>query len=170
MSLIIETGSCVHGAEAWASVEYVDGYWSKRPQRIYADQWDALTTEQKEGCIREATARIDALDQDFIGIRRGSVQGLCWPRVEAFDAAGYEWPDIPDQLLRATAELAVRASSAELRPDLAQTGGIVSASAGSVSVTFASGSDGAGASPHKLHTAAMDILGPLIMQRGWSWA
>lgn len=170
MALIIETGAGVPGADAWASVTYVDGYWSKRPHRAYAVRWAALTEAQKEGCIREATARIDALDRDFVGIRRGSAQGLCWPRSEAYDAAGYEWPDVPEQLLRATAELAVRAAAEELRPDLAQTGGISSASAGSVSVTFASGSDGAGASPHKLHTAAMDALGPLLAPRGWSWA
>lgn len=171
MALIVEDGSGVQGAEAWASVAYVDDYWSKRPHRAYAAQWAALATGIKEGTIREATALINGMDDQFVGVRRGFVQGLCWPRTEAYDDAGYPLPDVPEQLLQATAELAVRAFANELREDLDMVGGITSASAGSVSVTFgtSSASGSAGASQHKLYTAAMDLLRPLMSPPGWAW-
>lgn len=171
--IVIEDGSGVAGAEAWASVAYVDAYWANRPQRAYAATWASLSTPVKEGAIREATALINSMDEQFRGIRRGWLQGLCWPRTEALDVSGYELPDVPDLLLQATSELAVRASAGELRADLDQIGGLTSASAGSVSVTFATGQGGTGAVQLKVYTAAMDLLKPLLTTGGaggWAWA
>lgn len=174
MSLTVEDGTGVAGADAYASVAAVDAYWSARPHRAQAASWAALVTAQKEGCIREAAASIDAYDEYFRGIRRGWVQGLCWPRSEAFDDAGFPLPDLPPALIAATAELAVRASSQELRADVAaQSERVASVSAGSVSVTFAgSGSttNGDGSTQTTQFTAAMDLLAPLMDRRGWAWS
>lgn len=121
MALIVETGSGVQGAESYASVAFIDTYWAARTHDANAAAWAALTTAQKEGSAREATSYLDSVYGSYYkGIRRGYVQGLLWPRDKALDEAGYPLPDLPDDLKRATAELAVRASSSRLSPDAAR--------------------------------------------------
>lgn len=174
MALIVETGAGIPGADAWASIEAVDEYWLGRQHRAQAAAWYGLAPSRKEGCIREATAFLDSLDEQYRGQRRGWAQGLCWPRTDAYDDSGYNLPDVPPQLISATAELAAQAIGGELRPALAagQSGNIKSASAGSVSVTFMGSGDqqGGGSSPHAFYTRAMDYIAPLLEKGGWAFA
>jgi hypothetical protein len=64
----------------------------------------------------------DYLDQrfgtEFRGRRRAQTQSLEWPRLEAWDDAGYPYDGIPKKLRMAVAEYALRAHALkELAPD-----------------------------------------------------
>lgn len=164
MTLIVEDGTGVSGAESYASTSYIDTYWTNRPQRTYSATWLALTTPNKEGCAREASAYIDAIWGPYYrGVRYGWVQGLLWPRTGAFDEAqslrrpAYELPDLPACLLSAVAELAVRASAAILGADLDRGGMIKMLKAGSVQVEYV---DGAPARP--TYGVIGDLLAPIL--------
>lgn len=119
MSLIVEDGTAVQNAESYVTVAYADTYWSKRQHdaTLYT-RWNTGTTELKEGALREASAYLDAVyGANYKGTRRGYVQGLLWPRRGALDSGGYPLPDLPEELKKATCELAVRSYSARLSPD-----------------------------------------------------
>lgn len=122
MALVVEDGSGVQLADAYAAVAYVDAYWANHTQSPLATTWAAATTPVKEGSIREATAYLDAVYGPFYrGFRRGRLQGLLWPRTQALDDQGYPLPDLPDELKKALAELAgrrVALGTVSLAPDL----------------------------------------------------
>jgi hypothetical protein len=121
MSLIVEDGTGIQGAESYATVAYVTAYWAARTNDSNATIWAALNDDgKKEGSLRAATSYLDATwGVMYKGKRRGWVQGLLWPRSGALDNDGYELPALPDELKRAVAELAVRASAGPLAPDVA---------------------------------------------------
>lgn len=121
MSFIVETGEGLSGAESYATTAFIDGYWAARAHSTYAATWAAstVTTAKKEGAAREASAYLDATFGPYYrGKRRGYVQGLLWPRTDAMDEEDYPLPDLPAVLQQAVAELAVRALSAPLAPDI----------------------------------------------------
>lgn len=60
MTLIVETGASVVGAESYATTATIDAYWLARPQMAQAALWAAATDAVKEGAAREATAFLDA--------------------------------------------------------------------------------------------------------------
>ncbi len=118
MSLIVEDGTGVVGAEAYAAVTVIDAYWLARAHDPNAAIWAAATTPFKEGAAREATDFLDAnYGPYYRGVRRGYVQGRLFPRSEALDDAGYPLPDLPADLVAATCELSGRAVAARLAPD-----------------------------------------------------
>jgi hypothetical protein len=140
MTLIVETGSQVAGAESYCSVAAADAYHSGRRT---AATWSALLTAAKEAALRDAT---DYLDRTYGGRWRGnrvaSTQALLWPRAEVMwdDAIfGYRSSTvIPPELVVAAAELALRAASSALLADLGRE--TLSESVDVISVTYASGS------------------------------
>lgn len=149
MTLICEDGSGVQGAESYASVAWITTYWANRPQSAYAATWTAATSDKQEGAAREATAFIEATWGNYYrGYRRGYVQGLLWPRTDAFDDAkgsdgrGYPLPDLPICLQVAVAELAVRAISDALAQDLDRGGMVSMLKAGSVEIQYEKGAPG----------------------------
>lgn len=123
MSLIVETGAAIAGAESYASVADIDTYWTNRPNRSLSPVWAAATTAQKEGAARDATAYLDATyGEHYRGQRRGYLQGLLWPRTNTEDSDGLPLPDLPPQLVSAVCELAARALSGPLAADLDRAG------------------------------------------------
>lgn len=120
MSLIVETGAGIQGAESYASVAFITAYWAARPHNALAAVWAAITPASKmEGCAREASTYLDAnWGAYYRGVRAGYVQGLQFPRTGANDAAGYPLPSLPTELQAAVAELAVRASTSPLASDI----------------------------------------------------
>lgn len=119
MSLTVETGDGVQGAEAYATIAAIGAYWTKRSHMALATTWSAATDAQKEGAAREASAYLDATFGPFYrGDRRGRIQGLLWPRSSAKDEAGYDLPGLPAEIVAATCELAARALSAPLAADI----------------------------------------------------
>lgn len=118
MAFVVETGAGIANANAYAAVETVSAYWSDRGHDPLAATWAAATTANKQGAIVEASTYLDATyGTNYLGQRRGWVQGLLWPRTGAKDGDGYLLPDLPQPLIVATSELAARALSARLLPD-----------------------------------------------------
>ena len=118
MALTVEDGSLVSGAEAYASVAAADAYWALRTHLALSTTWAAATTAVREGALREAAEYLDGrYNQFYRGRRRGYVQGLEWPRVEAEDEEGYPLPDLPQVLIDANIQLAARAISTPLADD-----------------------------------------------------
>ena len=119
MTLSVESGIVVQGAEAYASIATIGAYWTKRSHMALATTWSAATDAQKEGAAREASTYLDATFGAFYrGARRGRLQGLLWPRSDAKDEAGYDLPGLPSEIVTATCELAARALSAPLASDI----------------------------------------------------
>ena len=72
-----------------------------------------------EHAIIEATSYLDRV-YSWVGIKKTATQSLLWPRQYAYDKEGYAISEdvIPVQIKSATAELALRALSGELTPDV----------------------------------------------------
>lgn len=143
MALTVETGTGIASAEAYVSVADADTYFGNRTHLAAYTTWTAATTAVKEGCLREAADYLDAVWGDFYkGDRAGRVQGLLWPRTEAFDSAGYNLPALPQELINANCELAGRAAVTPLAPDLAFGNAFKQIKAGSVQLTLRDGAPG----------------------------
>jgi hypothetical protein len=158
MSLICEDGSIVTGAESYCTVAFANTYLANRGYTA----WDALDdTDQKEPALRKATDYMLAM---FKGRWQGEIvdedQALDWPRYDVV-VDGYEvdYTIVPTAVQRACAELAYRASTADLSPDLSQ--GVLSETVGQISVTYDKNS------PQRTRYAAIDaMLSPYLKAGG----
>lgn len=178
MTIIVETGSGVAGAESYATVAQVDSYWSGRATNPNSAVWAALTTASKESSLREATSYLDATyGASYIGKRRGYVQGLLWPRSGALDSDGYPLPDLPQELVTAVAELAVRASTGTPLADDTNPLEMITKETKKVgplekTVEYASPVAVGGATVNKVYGAVDGILAPILNTSSgqWGWA
>lgn len=112
MSLTVETGLGASDAESYLSVLEAD----TRLIALYGSEtdWAALTGEEKERFLRQATRYLDAR-YAFIGQREVADQALSWPRVggSESDVPAY----IPEALKKALAETVyLLASGTQLFP------------------------------------------------------
>ena len=125
MSLIVETGAGVAGADSYPSLDEIKAYWLARPHDPLAAIVAGAMDTQIEGGARESSAFLDAEWGDqYRGVRRGYVQGLLWPRTGAKDDAGYPLPDRPECIVRAACELTPRAMTARLVADAVRGGAV----------------------------------------------
>lgn len=123
MTLTVEDGTGVAGANSYASVAFVDTYWSARITQEWSSSWSAADAASKESALLQATAFLDAeYGSHYRGSRQSYDNGLMWPRTDALDVHGNSLPDLPVELQRAAAELAARALSAQLAPDQGNAG------------------------------------------------
>jgi hypothetical protein len=134
MALIVEDGTGLANAESYISVVDATAYHAARGN---AD-WAALASDTvREQLLRKAT---DYMQQEYRtrwkGVRVLSTQALDWPRayvvrddISYTNGQGYVLIDgfyyypsdeVPIEVARACAELALRASVATLAPDLGQ--------------------------------------------------
>ena len=158
MALIVETGASVTGAESYCTVAFPNTYLTNRGYTA----WDALDdTDQKEPALRKATDYMLAM---FKGRWQGTIvdkdQALDWPRYDVV-VDGYEvgYTIVPEAVKRACAELAYRASTSDLSPDLNQ--GVLSETVGQISVTYDKNS------PQRTRYAAIDaMLSPYLRAGG----
>ena len=135
MSLTVETGAIVPGAESYASVAEADAYWIVRN----GTAWAALTTGAKEAALRMATDYIEAVyGERWLGDRVSAAQDLSWPRSGVY-VDGVQIPSnaLPIALVRATMELAVKASAGELLAD--QGAQVTRETVGPITVEYAAG-------------------------------
>jgi hypothetical protein len=144
MALIVEDGTGKTDAESYISVADADTYFNNRGNAT----WAALTSTAKEQALRKATDYMQAsYTLRWDGIKVSSTQALDWPRayVEIKQATGgysslpayYVDNAVPVVVANACAELAVRASAADL---LADAGAQVKQEVvGPLSVTYADG-------------------------------
>ncbi|HWV44124.1 DnaT-like ssDNA-binding protein [Pseudorhodoplanes sp.] len=138
MALEVEDGTGKSGAESYVSVADAASYCDARGLMFSTGE-----TVAKEAALRRATTAIDALyGSRFPGARlNGRAQALQWPRTDAYDADGEEIAssEIPDEVIKATCEFAVRelAEPGSTMPDLERGGAIRALRAGSVSIEYA---------------------------------
>jgi hypothetical protein len=134
MTLLVEDGTVVAGAESYTSVAAATAYHLARGNST----WASLTTGQMEEALRRATDYMEQAYRDrWSGLRMTSTQALSWPR--AFspikDRTGYYASDaVPTIVANACAELALRAAAADLFPDL--TRGVLKEKVGPIEVEY----------------------------------
>lgn len=121
MALITETGAALADAESLCSVEAATAYHAKRGNAA----WAALASDDvREQMLRRAT---DYMEQVYrvrwAGMRKSVGQALSWPRyyvpVRDVPITQY-YPDntVPTVVANACAELALRAITGDLAPDI----------------------------------------------------
>jgi hypothetical protein len=144
MTLTVEDGTGKADAESYISVADADTYFTARNNAT----WAALSTSDKEAALRKATDyMLQAYRVRWAGMRETETQALDWPRryVPNRDVPNlygphvtyYQFDSVPATVAHACAELAVRASAAELSPDLGAQ--IKSETVGPISVVYADG-------------------------------
>lgn len=126
MTLLVETGAVVAGAESYVSATDASAYHTARGNST----WSLLTTPQMEEALRRATDyMIQMFRSSWKGYRKSSLQTLDWPRtfvyLEPFVhgiVGTYPFlvsdTIVPVEVKNACAELALRAAAADLAPDL----------------------------------------------------
>jgi hypothetical protein len=152
--LTIETGAIVAGANTFVSQAAVETYAANRGLTF------AGTDDEKAAAIIKAA---DYLRNELRFKYRGSLkqydQPLPFPRVGLTIKNGPSVPDtvVPQAIKDAQAELAVRARSTEIQPDLERGGAIKSESVDVISVTYMDG-----ASMETVIAVVMGYLAPYL--------
>lgn len=113
MTLTVETGSGVSGADTYADVAYADTYLESMGYTI----WAPLLTAEKEAALRMAARYLDS--KNYVGSRYVYAQGLAWPRTGAVFDGVFDIPvnSIPENIKRAQCEAAIRAAQGTLTAD-----------------------------------------------------
>lgn len=122
MSLVVEDGTIVAGAESYLSVADADTYWGKHGSPT---AWTGATTANKESALRYATQWID--DKfTWSGWIVESDQPLNWPRQGVWDDQNrpIDADEIPVNLKDATAEMAKNHIDAAVNASLARGGDV----------------------------------------------
>lgn len=117
MALIVEDGTVVAGAEALVTVAYCDQYHSDRGNAAWAA---IVTVAEKEQAIRRGNDYgIQKYRARWRGLRVSATQAQDFPR-SGLEVAGYGIASttIPEQVKQAFAELALRANTGDLNPDV----------------------------------------------------
>jgi hypothetical protein len=146
VSVVVEDGSGITGANAYLSVE---------DWKAYADQFGldysvtadgtAYTDDQIGSAIIRARSWLDTTYRSrWPGAKaNGREQSTAWPRKEADDVDGENIADdeVPSEVIVASAEAAWRELQApgSLSPDLERGGAVQSIKAGSVEIVYADG-------------------------------
>lgn len=113
MTLVLETGSGVTGANSYVDVTYADSYFSGHP--FYADAWaEVAETFEKENLLKYASRQLDTMFV-WVGDRFSTTQGLDWPRNNAYDYYGVLIPynSVPERIKQATCEMAYWATKGD---------------------------------------------------------
>ncbi|MGA0608835.1 DnaT-like ssDNA-binding protein [Caldimonas sp. KR1-144] len=142
MALVVETGAGLPDADSYISVAEATAYHAARGNAAWAAVVDDTTREQ---LLRKATGFIDGTYAgQWLGYRMTDSQALDWPRgyvprqPPSLTGSIY-WPDdeVPVAVRNACAELALRAISGDLAPDL--SGQVRSEKVGPIEVEYAPG-------------------------------
>lgn len=167
MALDVETGSGNAKAESYCSVADANTYHAARGNAA----WDALASDTvREQCLRRATAYMgQSYRLRWAGMRATNAQALDWPRAwvpkpdapSAYGAwAGYYLSTtVPLEVVRACAEMALRAAAGDLAADLGQT--VTERTIGPITTKYAPGSQAV-----KRYRAVDLLLGPLLKDDG----
>lgn len=107
MSLIVEDGTGLAGAESYASIAECAAYASS----IGSSEWNG-TDAVKEAALRKATQYLDAVYIWKSSPLRPFTQSLQWPRIDYL----WGWPETR-LLKKACCELAIRAQTSDLFVD-----------------------------------------------------
>lgn len=160
MALIVEDGTGLANANAYASEAEVDAYHVLIGTP--AASWADLSTAAKEAAIVEATQYIDALYHgSWQGYRLNSTQALDWVRSGVYvDGFLLDQDAVPKRLKDATAILALASTTETLLVDVSTPGSErtnrIKIGPMEKAVTYAGGS-----SPQKQYSLAEALLEPL---------
>lgn len=114
---IVETGEGLTDANSYVATAWADSYFADRGN----SSWSAALDAAKQVALVKAADYVDA-SYYFPGERLTNTQSLKWPREYAVDKYGETLEGVPVILMKAVAELAVRALSEELLQDIAKQG------------------------------------------------
>lgn len=121
MSLIVEDGTGMATAESYISVADANTYHAK----LGNETWGLLTDTVKEQLLRKATNyMVQVYRSSWAGIRKNDTQSLDFPRylVPKYDNGAmysyYDADSVPKEVKDACCELALKANSASLAPDI----------------------------------------------------
>lgn len=116
MALVVEDGTGLSTAESYISVADAD----TRHSDLGNTAWAALSTGAKEAALRAATDYMEgSYRQAWKGTRRTRDQALSWPRYGVIvDGWCIDSTIVPAEVAGACADLALRASTATLAPDI----------------------------------------------------
>lgn len=166
MALTIEDGTGVAGADSWLDVAGITAYLAAHYTTAQMAAWTAGSSGDKEIWARQAAQFLSAtFGHRFPGYRTNEDQGLPFPRTGAWDADGYAIEDdaIPQAILDAQCELALRAASGRLDADVTTSLGNISSESKSISGISKSVSYGPGGKPTEQEFPIVErILGYLI--------
>ena len=114
MAFVVEDGSGKSDANAYSTTAFADTYHADRGNSAWAGG-----TADKEAALIRATDYLEANFPWATGWKASQDQALGWPRASASDKDGYPFgsDEVPVVVQQATAELAAKALTAELRPD-----------------------------------------------------
>lgn len=161
MALVVEDGSAVTNAESYVSIADASTYHTTWANTAWAA---AASDAIREGALRKATRYLDATyGPRWKGHRSTATQALDWPRSWVYTREDYlvAANSVPQQLKDACAEMALKALSEDLMPDLSDTGTVSSESitVGSISssTTFMGGK-----SPVKKYRAVDALVSTIV--------
>ena len=119
MAFVVEDTTGLPTANAYVAVATVDAYFVDRNNVT----WAGAVTADKQAAILSATRYIDGRYRAlFKGYRKTRTQALEWPRLAVLDDFGWPFALVPQDVLDATCEAALRALSGALTPDLTRSG------------------------------------------------
>lgn len=155
MTLIVEDGTARADAEALCSLTTADAHHAGRG----VTNWALLSDAEKEQALRRATAYMEQVYGPlWLGYRVTDTQALDWPRkdVPRREVDGYWAGDIvPPAVVKACAELALRAAAGPLLPDESRE--VVEQTVGPITTKYAQGS------PQAPRYAAVDAMLALLL-------
>ena len=158
MALEVEDGTGKATAESFISVTDASAYHTARGNAA----WAALASDTvREQCLRKATDYMEQVYRSrWQGCRVSETQALSWPRYDVeVEGHAIDSDVVPDAVKRACAELALRASAADLNPDLTQ--GVAREKVGQIEVEYDK------ASPQFTRYRAIDaLLSPYLKAGG----
>jgi hypothetical protein len=120
MTIVIEDGTGKSDAEAYISVADATMYFTNRGNA----SWSAIASDAlREAYLRLATEYMTQVYRyRWQGARYSEDQALDWPREGVVrDSWQVDTDEVPVEVQRACAELALKASSGDLAPDLEQS-------------------------------------------------
>jgi hypothetical protein len=157
--LITETGAALADSESYCTVAFADQYHDARANTA----WAALATAQKEAYLRRATEAMLALYRErWKGVRATATQALDWPRLDVVvDTYARAADEVPQEVQKACAILALKAIAGDLDPDPTQA--VQSKKVGPVEVSYF-----APAQALSLHKSVSNLLSPFLTGAGMS--
>ncbi|WP_341928797.1 DnaT-like ssDNA-binding protein [Methyloversatilis discipulorum] len=115
MALIVEDGTGRPDADSYVPVAFADQYLAA----MGASAWAAASVPAREVALRKATAYVEAAYM-WRGERSSGGQALSWPRAGVCrDGVVVASNAVPVQVQRAVCELAAKALTVDLMPDVA---------------------------------------------------
>ena len=168
MSLIVEDGTGKTNAESYISAADATTYHANRGNAA----WAALASDTiREQLLRQATDyMLEVYRLRWSGNRATTVQALDWPRFnvpmrDGPSASGGLWTSyyplntVPPAVINACAELALRAASGPLIPDLTQA--VKSEKVGALEIVYQDYSTAT-----KTYRAIDNLLSPVLAAQG----